>query len=192
MSRLNDLLDAALKLKELFNIGDASTPSECDKNEQEKVWQTSADELRRKYAELTSSFDQLRTKVLAFIAGEIALIAFLFTSGMSIPNVIFGIFFFVVGTGCIAASFVILTLSLRGTNWHSPGPSYATEEKDNLTALKKACEDYSAAIDNNASIYARRSQMFDTALTLLFIGVTMLLVIKYGQGEIQWQNIVKK
>ena len=159
--------------------------------EKEKVAQTSVDELRRKYTELTTSFDQLRTKVLAFIAGEIALVAFLFASGMNIPSVIYGILFFSVGFGFVTASFVILSFSLRGADWHSPGPSRPTQEPTNLSALTKACEDYSSAIENNAPIYARRSKMFDTALMLLLIGVTILLAIKYGQGEIQWQTIVK-
>jgi len=160
--------------------------------EQEKIAQTSIDELRRKYTELTTSFDQLRNKVLAFIAGELALIAFLFASGMKIPTVIFGIFFFATGTALVTASFVILSLSLRGADWISPGPSRPQDEPSNLVALKKACDDYSNALEMNAPIYAKRSQMFDVALNLLLIGVTILLVIKYGQGEIQWQNIVKK
>jgi hypothetical protein len=160
--------------------------------EQEKIAQTSVDELRRKYSELTSSFDQLRNKVLAFIAGELALIAFLFASGMNIPHVIYGLVFFLVGTSCVTASFVLLTLSLRGADWHSPGPSRPTEEQSSFIALRKACEDYSSAIEANAPTHAKRSQMFDAALMLLLIGVTILLVIKYGQGEIQWQNIVKQ
>lgn len=165
--------------------------SRRSREEKEKVAQTAVDELRRKYSELTSSFDQLRNKILAFIAGEIALIAFLFASGVVIPNAIYGIIFYGAGVGLITASFIILSISLRGADWHSPGPSSLLPDKTNLQALTNACNDYSSALETNAPIYARRSKMFDTALMLLLIGVTILIAIKYGQGEVQWQNIIK-
>jgi len=164
----------------------------ADNADQEKVLQVSLDELRRKYGELTSSYDQQRAKVLAFIAGELTLVAFLFASGITIPQVLYGLFFFLVGVGCIAASFVILTLTLRTAEWYSPGNSEASQEQNYLTELERVCEDYSSAIEADAPICNQRGAMFDNALMLLFIGVTILLVIKYGQGEVQWHNIIQK
>ncbi|MBL8159368.1 hypothetical protein JNJ66_02840 [Candidatus Saccharibacteria bacterium] len=159
--------------------------------EREKVALFNLEELRRKYDELTASFDQLRNKVLAFIAGEIALIAFLFSNGITIPGTVFGVFFFLFGSGSITASFILLGISLRGATWHSPGSTTPSQTTSSLGALNKAYKNYSAAINNNMTIYSKRSRMFDNALTLLLIGVIILLVIKYGQGEIQWPNIVK-
>lgn len=88
--------------------------------QKEKILQTSVEELRRKYDELSANIDQLRVKVLAFIAGELALVAFLFATGIVVPHIIYGIFFFMVGVLCIAASFVTLTLILRTALWLPP------------------------------------------------------------------------
>ena len=166
--------------------------------EQEKILQTSVEELRRKYSELTNNVDQLRIKVLAFLAGELTLITFLFASGIAVPKIIYGIIFFLVGVGCIAASFIMMAMTLRSANWFSPINPSALEEHDydkfptHVASLEFICKCYSLSLEQNTPTYNQRTEMFDKALKLLFIGAIILLVIKYGQGVVIWHNIMQQ
>lgn len=165
---------------------------------QEKILQTSVDESRRKYEELNSNYDQLRVKVLAFITGELALTAFLFASGIPLPRIIYGIVFFLVGVGCIAASFIILLLLLRSMTWSSPVHPSTLKKHDyreyptKVAFLEHICKCYSVSLEKNEPRISTRARMFDNSLMLLFVGVIILLVIKFGQGVVIWHNIIQK
>jgi hypothetical protein len=164
----------------------------------EKILQTSVDELRRKYDELNSTYDQLRIKALAFITGEIAVVTFLFATGINIPHIIYGIVFFLFGSGCIAISFILLLLSLRSVSWSLPIHPKVLEEHDygtfptKVDFLEYICKCYSTSLEKNHPKVEERAKMFDKALMLLFVGVIILLVIKFGQGVILWHNIIQK
>lgn len=167
------------------------------KAEQEKILQLSVDEVRRKYDELTRDFDQLRVKVLAFISGELALIALLFASGLPVPRIVYGIFFFLFGIGCITASFIILLFLLRSILWSSPIHPTALERHDYSKFPTKAdflefiCKCYSVSLEKNSPKLSERAKLFDNALMLLFIGAIIFLVIKYGQGVVLWRNLIQ-
>lgn len=163
----------------------------------EEIEKIAVKELRRKYDELCRDFDQIRYRVLAFITGELALATFLFSNGIPLPKIVYGFVFFVIGIGCILASFVILLFSLRTTAWHKPVNSHYIHDIDKedfpdkesfLLYIKEA---YTHVLDANIPIVSRASKMFDLSLMLLVAGVIILMIIKYGQGTIVWQSIIR-
>lgn len=164
---------------------------------QEKILQTYVDELRRKYDQLNTAYDQLRVKVLAFITGELALVAYLFATDMKLPHLIYGIVFFLVGSGCIAASFVALIYSLRSSTWELPIDNVLLEEPDysifpnQVANLEYICKCYTSALEKNNPKYQKRAKLFDISLMLLLTGVIILLVIKFGQGAVLWHNVIQ-
>jgi hypothetical protein len=164
----------------------------------EKILQTSVDELRRKYDELCSDYDQLRIKILAFITGELALIAFVFATGIKVPHVVYGIVFFLCGAGCVAISFALLLILLTTIIWSSPIHPDTLENQDynsfptHAAFLEHICKCYSDSLRKNYKTFSERARLFDKSLMLLFIGVIILLIIKFGQGVVLWHNILMK
>jgi len=166
--------------------------------QQEKILQTSVDELRRKYDELCSNYDQLRIKILAFITGELALITLVFATGIELPHIIYGIVLFLFGAGCIVISFIILLLLLKTITWYFPIHPSTLENQDyrsfptQVAFLEHICKCYSSSLDKNTDTYKNKAGMFDKSLMLVFVGVIILVVIKYGQGVVLWHNIIQR
>jgi hypothetical protein len=164
--------------------------------EEEKVEQVAVEELRRRYDELCSNFDQIRLRVLAFITGELALASFLFSKGMALPSIIYGFIFFATGVICIMASFTILLTLLRTVSWRSPiSRQYIRdidykEFPDKTSFLLYVKEAYIRVLDGNSPTISRANKRFDISLVLLVVGVIILMVIKYGQGVILWHTII--
>jgi hypothetical protein len=165
--------------------------------QQEQILEIALEELRQKHSSQTSSYDQLRIKILAFITGELALVAFLFATGMTIPRVVYGLFFFIFGVVCLGLSFVILLLLLKSTDWFLPLKPKNLANIDykiyptKIAYMEHVNKNYAHVIDMNGEKIASRTKMFDISLMLLLAGVIILLVIKYGEGVIVWQNIIK-
>jgi hypothetical protein len=163
----------------------------------EQIETVAVEELRRKYDELCRDYDQLRIRVLAFITGELALVTFLFSKGIHLPTVIYGIVFLAIGTVCIIASFVILLFSLRGIEWHRPISRHYIQDidreafPDKETFLAYIKEAYTHVLDSNIPRVGKISRLFDISLMLLIAGVIIVMIIKYGQGNIIWHNIVR-
>lgn len=161
-----------------------------------EILETSIEELRSRYNEVCLSNDQIRVKVLAFITGELALVTFLFATGINVPSVIYGIIFFIVGIICCITSFVYLTLTLRGKKWKMPVDRDTLVDghnkfKTRVQYLENVRDSYVSCIEEAIPVVSERSRIFDKSLMLILVGVIILLVIKYGQGEVLWINIVK-
>lgn len=134
---------------------------------------------------------------MAFITGELALIAFVFATGIAVPHIVYGIVFFLLGAGCVTASFVILLILLTTIIWSSPVHPDTLENQDynsfptHVAFLEHICKCYSNSLRENYETYRERATMFDNSLMLLFIGVIILLIIKFGQGVVVWHNIIR-
>jgi len=100
-----------------------------------------------------------------------------------------------IGVLSIIASFIILLFLLKAVLWMQPvhpdalknADSYSTDE----AFLKYLCDAYSEANKQNQTKNISRVKLFDKSLILLLNGVIILLVIKFGQGVILWNNFIK-
>jgi len=171
----------------------SDNPTESDKSTSKRG--LALEEERRRHDKLCNDFNDLRARVLAFITGELALVAYLFSTGVKIPHIIYGLFFFMIGVLSIIASFIILLFLLKAVLWMQPvhpdalknADSYSTDE----AFLKYLCDAYSEANKQNQRKNISRVKLFDKSLILLLNGVIILLVIKFGQGVILWNNFIK-
>lgn len=158
--------------------------------------ETALVELRRRHDRLCDDFNQLRTRVLAFFTGELGLIALLFATGTKIPDIVYGLVFFVFGVSCIAASFIILLYLLKTVIWLQPPHPDALANAENFASnedfLRHLNASYIASNESNLEQNTKRVHMFDKSLILLLAGVIILLVIKFGQEAVLWHNIVKR
>lgn len=153
-------------------------------------------EERRKHDALKDDFNQLRAKVLAFITGELALIALLFATGTEVPHIVYGVVFFFFGISCITASFITLLWLLKAVLWSVPAHPIALKSaksfSDEETFTEYLCNSYSTCNEKNTLKHTSRVKLFDISLMLLLTGVIILLVIKFGQGTIAWHNIIRR
>ena len=144
------------------------------------------EELRRVDDQLNATFDQLRFKSLAMIAGELALSPFIFsTDRLHIPHEYYGCIFFFLGILFYVVSFGLLLWTIAATDWTTPGDGRSSGEikVDYPTLLKYLewiVEDYLKVIGNNSPLVGKRARRFNWSLYLLAVGGIMLLVIKFG------------
>jgi len=150
--------------------------------------------LRRLYDSITGSFDHLRTKALGLLAGEIAIITFLFAAkptdnGFNIRIVSNFIFFFV-GVTLMTASCILLINVLASSKWGHPPETKDTKKMKSrigLTRLKVLLylkEDYENTITMCAQILSKRAERFMWAVYTFILAAFILVVLKYGGGGI--------
>lgn len=153
-----------------------------------EVLRICVEELRRLYDSVSVSFEQLRTKALALIAGEVAIIAFLFSpnSGRFFisPAPVYGFVIFGIGLALLALSFIMLLTVISTVSWTHPpdekdikdlNNKFKTEESF-LTALK---DDYMQAIAHCIKKTNARSIRFMIGVYSLSGGFALLVLIKY-------------
>lgn len=141
-------------------------------------------ELRLLYERLTSLYDGIKIKILALIAGEVAIVPFIFSDGFpdiqsSQEGVLFGI-----GAVLFAVSFALLLWAISTADWLVPfavtdsrkvKELYPTPEK--LKAFIK--EDYEISAEDCLKRIRVRAKIFNITLWLLVIGLIILFVLKY-------------
>lgn len=152
------------------------------------------DELRRLYDAITSSFDHLRTKALGLLAGEIAIVTFLFAAkpsdnGFDILIVSNFIFFFV-GVVLMSASCILLISVLASSSWSHPPDTRDTRKMEKrigsteLDVLLYLKEDYEEVVAICARIISKRAERFMWAVYMFILAAFILVVLKYGGGGI--------
>jgi len=142
---------------------------------------------------ISNAHDQLRNKALAMIAGEIAIVTFLFSGGsdssIKIPDEASGIIFLFIGVFSLILSFGLLLSSVKSGIWHVPGDMEEIEQIDNgidhrygtlEKFLKFLRKDYLSGNRACMSIIAAKSKRVNWGLYLLLSGVIILIVLKYG------------
>lgn len=153
-----------------------------------EILRAAVDELRRLYDRLSNIYDGLKVKVLALIAGEVAIISFIFSGqSVKIPEEPYGVIFFATGLAAMAVAFGLLLWVISTADWLVPHDTkesrllhkrYKTEEEF-LEYLK---DDYESCIDHCAGKIKKRSAVFNKTVLVLSSGVTILLVLKFSTG----------
>ncbi|HVW97051.1 MAG TPA: hypothetical protein VHA56_13860 [Mucilaginibacter sp.] len=151
-------------------------------------------ELRRVHSHISNAYDQLRIKALAMIAGEVAIVSFIFASDgandhFQIPHSPAGRIFLSIGVAFVSLAFGLLVTSITSGLWPVPGDMDEIEQIDNgidnrydsiEKFLKFLRKDYLEANRLCMKIVATKAKRVNWGLYLLLAGVIILMVIKLG------------
>jgi hypothetical protein len=143
--------------------------------------------MERLYDSVETSFEQLRTKALALIAGEVAIVAFLFATNTNLGSMVpvYGIVFYGLGVFLLALSFILLLSVVATVHWKHPVGAndvkklneYSGNVEKFLTFIKN---DHAQTISYCTNKLNARANRFSAAIYALSIGLFLLIVIKYG------------
>jgi len=155
----------------------------------ESLSRLAINELREFYIAVSNSYDQLRIKALAMIAGEVAIITFIFSGKFPLPKVVYGIVFFSIALLLISISFLSFLWIISPVRWEHPTDVDALRKvdknfKNRETFLEQLVQDHHNAIDICSRILTRKAKAFVWAIYLLSIGIFILLMIKFGAGKV--------
>lgn len=156
------------------------------------------DELRRLYDSVGATFNHLRSKALAMLVAEIAIITFLFasddTNTFTNVKIIYGLVFLLIGIVCLIGAFAAFIGTLWGVrDWeHPPETSSFKDIKSNFNnspveLLRTLKDDYVRIIPNCIRAHNSRTKLFQRGVYMLSAGIFIVLMIKYGGGVV---NIV--
>ncbi len=134
-------------------------------------------------------YDQLRIKALALIAGEVAILTFLFNTWnfRLILKDSDRIFFFFTGVVFMGLAFAFLLWIISTVPWKFPhdlqsadahlnNKNYDSEE----SFLKILHDDYIVVNKHNSEIVTNKYKKFNWTIFLLAAGVIIVMVIKFG------------
>lgn len=160
---------------------------EPNNEEKIKILKASLIELRRFYDHVSNIYDQLRIKALALIAGEVAIVTFIFAKDETrhIPhNPALSIFYFA-GIIFLGLAFSLLLWTIASFSWKIPhdledSTTLYKKHENELSFLEYIHDDYIGAINTCLPKVDSKSKKFNWTIYLLAAGVIMLLVIKYG------------
>lgn len=154
-----------------------------------KILQASIAEHRSNYGHISNIYDQLRIKALALIAGEVAIVTFLFTNWnfRELLHDSDRIFFFFTGVGLLGLAFTILLWVISTVEWKVPhnisnaktllgDKNHNTEE----SFLEYLNDDYATVNNFCNTLVSRKCRRFNWTLYLLAAGVIIVMVIKFG------------
>lgn len=193
MAKINDVLDAIQKIEALFQ----QHPKDSNREENEKeLNRLAVEELRRLYDNIDRSFDNLRTKALALLAGEVTIVTFLISSSHKHPIFhgdvpIYGIVFYGLAILSFVIAFLIFVNVFSTVEWQHP-----PEEKDvqNITDrfnhrplkfLEYLKDEYLECINRCGSIVSTKALRFMRGVYALLIGIFIMLMLIYGGGMIK-------
>ena len=158
-------------------------------NSEKEILQTNLDELRRHFDSVTNGFDRLRSKALALLVAELAVVTFLFTSDGSIqwfPNQLYGAVFLGIGIVLLVLAFILALWVVSPATWmHPPDTVMARDLKrwfdnDPIKYLEYLNKEYIAAIHLAIKIVSRRATLFTWVIFSLSGGVFIVTMIKFG------------
>lgn len=156
-----------------------------------RLLELTIDELRRLYDFMDRTYDGLRTKALALLAGEVAILTFLFASdGRRNPILANPSDYIFLGIGVTALILAFLTFLwiLQPVQWEHPPESrdlrdlkdrYDNNSTRYLESLKNH---YLDVIPSCNSKITKKSGGFVRAIYLLVVGIVIVAVLKYGNG----------
>lgn len=166
---------------------------------QKELHRLAIHELHRVYDGVVRSFDHLKTKALALLAGEAAIVTFLFSSngtgssffqkGTSVPT--YGFVLFGVGITLLVGAFIIFIHVISIAKWtHPPDEKdladiYGRFNNSPLEFLEHMKSEYTRTIPQCISILGRRSVRFMWGVYSLSVGIALLVLVKYCSGIIK-------
>ena len=194
IEEINEFLDSAEKIKRLFTAQSISKNEVNESSRQEKriISKLALKELHRLYDHLCRNYDQLRLKTLALLAGEVAIITFIFSStvysgGKMIPLLPaenYGKVFYWGGVIIIGLAFILFLSVISKVTWQIPldlpeverlHKIHSTEE----SFLEYIVNDYVGCIKYVLAKNEERQSRFNWGVYALVIGVIILMVIKF-------------
>ncbi|MEO5499730.1 MAG: hypothetical protein ABIR46_04485 [Candidatus Saccharimonadales bacterium] len=156
------------------------------------------DELRLLHNNINTSFDNLRNKALALLAGEVAIVTFIFSSDNdgnswfldnSVP--LYGLVIYAVGITLLAYAFAMFLAVISSATWKHPPEKKDIADlnhrfhKNPVEFLSYLKNEYVNAIDHCVGIINQRSDKFMRGVYTLSGGIIILVVVKYGGQIIQ-------
>lgn len=153
------------------------------------ILESSITEQQRLYDIISNIYDQLRIKALALIAGEVAIVSFLFTN-WDFDKALIGsdrTFFFFVGVIFLGLSLGALLWIISTVDWKmAHGLNKAKELFDNSNHNTKASfleylhDDYTNVNRYCSGLVGNKCRKFNWTVYLLAVGVIIIMVIKFG------------
>lgn len=159
--------------------------------EDEKVLKESLEALRRSYDHISNIYDQLRLKALALIAGEVAIVSFIFANPVdrNLPKGTDRLIFFYVAIALLALAFGFMLWIISTVDWMLPHDSKRADiilsDKNRNTPstfLKYLHDDYCAVNEHCNKIVSAKCRRFNWVVYTLAGGVIILMVLKFGGG----------
>jgi hypothetical protein len=154
-----------------------------------EIIKASIKEQKRIYDHTSNIYDQLRIKALALIAGEVAIVTFLF-SDWNIKKVIHDAdrqFFFFAGIVLLGLAFAFLLWIISTVAWKIPHnlnkANQLMSDKNNNTEqsfLEYLHDDYTTVNAHIMPLVDHKCQRFNWTIFLLAAGVIIEMVIKFG------------
>lgn len=157
------------------------------------ILKAAVEEQRHFYHCISNTFDQLRIKALTLIAGEVAIITFLFVGGEEGSKIsltrIDVIILFAVAVGCLLVAFGLLLWTISTVIWKQAHGYMSSEEilkkyKSEQDFLHYLNNDYANINMHNANVIAPKLKRFNWIVYLLSAGAVLILLIKYGGVQI--------
>ncbi len=152
------------------------------------------DELRRHYDYVCTGFNHLRTKALALLGGEVAIVTFLFSADSNaafIPKVVYGAVFLLIGIALMTTAFLLFLWVLSPATWHHPPETKLTRKlnknfnSDPNEFMEYLKDEYNEIIERCIAKTGARATKFNIGLYSLAFGTVILIMLKYGGGLIK-------
>lgn len=154
-----------------------------------EIIRVSLTELRRFYDHVSNIYDQLRVKTLGLMAGEVAIVSFIFANGtnLTIPEDADRQFFFWTALVFLAGAFAIFIKIISTMEWIIPHDLETSKEiyanqnhNSELAFIEYLHDDYISSINTCKPKIEDKNRIFNKAIYLLAAGVIILMVIKVG------------
>lgn len=154
-------------------------------DEEARIIRDSLDELRLFFKHITNIYDQLRIKCLALIAGEVAIVTWIFSSGYPFPRSYYIRVLLFGGVACLLVAFGVLLWAISAMEWKIPHNVETSLElkhkyKTEQALLEYLHDDYVGVIRHCLPLITKRSKRVNIPIYLVIIGVTIVLVVKFG------------
>lgn len=171
--------------------------TEPDNSSKLSISSESLNELRRFYDHVSNIYDQLRVKTLGLMAGEVAIVSFIFANGtnLSIPFDADRRFFFWAAIVMLACAFGIFIQIISTMDWIIPHDLEKSDEiyvnknhNSELSFIEYLHDDYIEAIKECRPSIEKKNKLFNKAIYLLAAGVIILMVIKFGAPQKQYDE----
>jgi hypothetical protein len=144
------------------------------------------EDLRRLFDEISRNYNQLKTRALGLIAGEVALVSFVFSgNGINVTKLsVTEIVFFGIGAVLLAVSFALFLWIVSTHQWEVPLDLKESKKlyrrfSSKLDWLENIKEDYENCIERCLRKTRSRSAAFNKALMTLSCGIIIMLVIRF-------------
>lgn len=152
-------------------------------------------ELKQLHDAISSSYDSIKAKALALLAGEVAIVTFLFadSSGTKVSPSNYTIstaIFYIMGIVMLSLSFLCFLYVVSIISWRQPPESkiiknardWFNDDKEKLLIYLHS--EYNEAITHCNSLLSTKAKRYTQGIYLLVFGILILVLLKYGKGVI--------